>query len=378
MRLSWLGVMLRAAAEAGEYKSGGARLAPCHQCGWILRGTPKTGTTWTTAILRNITEQACEMHQKPNCAVCGECPSDHGKHSMDYGDNTSKRLRYVSTYRDPRDTAVSTFHWWPRAPSCRSARCAAKSASEYAIGGGCRRVVDDMNKQLDKEGQRSNGTRVLRVFYEATKIDPVGVISRIAEFIGNPITLEQAEAVERATNFDAMRAKEAAGEMKLRIHPDSYARLKGNVQDPSKLMGVMTRRGDIGAYVTELNATAKAICEAQMDRLRGALRARYLPTVAVKDGALVAAGGGGGAPTPGSSLLHSVDRIGTGYDTLAATVAAARGDARATPPARAPPAPLVAAAGGTRSTEREGQVRVVMQRGADGKWQRVSRLVSQG
>lgn len=324
MRLSWLmGVVLRAAsAEVGEYTSGGARLAPCSRCGWILRGTPKTGTTWTTAVLRSITEQACDMHQKPHCAVCGECRSDDGKHSMDYEDSTSKRLRYVSTYRDPRDTAVSSFHWAPHG---------AKSASEYAIGGGCRRVVDNMNRQLDKEHQRSNGTRVLHVFYEATKIDPVGVISRIAEFIRNPITPEQAEAVERATNFDAMRAKEAAGEMKLRVHPNSYEKLKGNVQDPSKLFGVMTRRGDIGAYVTELNTTAKAICEAQMDRLSGALRARYLPTVAVKDGALVAK-----------------DRP------------------------RAHPEQGQAAAGGTRGSERAGRVRVIMRRGADGKWRATS------
>ena len=259
-----------------------ARIAPCRQCGWILRGTPKTGTTWTTAVLRSITVHACDMHQKPNCTVCGECRSDDGKHSMDYEDSTSKRLRYVSTYRDPRDTSVSSFHW---------ARHGAKSASEYAIAGGCRRVVDDLNTQLDKEHQRSNRTKVLRVFYEATKIDPVGVIARIATFIRNPITLEQAEAVERATNFEAMRASEAAGELKLRVHPNSQAKLQGNVKDPSKLMGVMTRRGDIGAYVTELNATAKAVCEAEMNRLYMPLRARYLPTIDVRDGAHIATSG---------------------------------------------------------------------------------------
>ena len=274
-----LGVAL-AAAVAGPPES--SRVAPCRQCGWMLRGTPKTGTTWTTAVLHSITAHACDMHTRPGCAVCGKCSSEDGKHSMDYEDSTSKRLRYVSTYRDPRDTAVSSFHWAPHG---------AKSASEYAILGGCRRVVDELNTQLDKEHQRSNKTKVLRVFYEATKIDPVGVISRIATFIRNPITLEQAEAVERATNFDAMRAKEAAGQMKLRVHPNSQAKLQGNVQDPSKLMGVMTRRGDIGAYVNELNATAKALCEAEMDHLYMPLRARYLPTIDVRDGAHIAANG---------------------------------------------------------------------------------------
>ena len=37
--------------------------------------------------------------------------------------------------------------------------------------------------------------RVLRVFYESTKLDPVGIIMSIAEFIQNPLTLEQAGAI---------------------------------------------------------------------------------------------------------------------------------------------------------------------------------------
>ena len=89
----------------------------------------------------------------------------------------------------------------------------------------------------------------------------------------------QAEAVARATSFDAMRAVEKRGDMHFRVNPHSEERLRGDkADDPTKLNRVMTRAGLAGGFKRELNATAQDACLAEMEQLAPALRARYLPT----------------------------------------------------------------------------------------------------
>ena len=125
-------------------------------------------------------------------------------------------------------------------------------------------------------GARIHLTRTGRVFYEATKADPVGVIMIVARFIGHPIRQEQAVSVANATSFESMRRKEASGEMNLIQHPDSAAKLQ-KPTDPTMLNGVMTRSGIAGGFLQELNATAQRVCMREMKRLKPMLASRYMP-----------------------------------------------------------------------------------------------------
>ena len=253
-----------------------AASADCHE----LRGAQKTGTTWTKAILKAITAVACDRHTKPGCRVYGTCGKGTcGKEfaTCRHSNSFQAGVRYISTYRDPRDVAVSMWHWIP------DVQLSHHTPSSYVVRGGvCRQVVKLFNEMVSLEAAavHSNGAAVLRVFYEASLQDPIASIMAISQFIKNPLTRKQAAAVQNRTSFEAMRAQEASGALHLRVHPNSSKKLQG-LTDPAKLMGVMTRGGLSGGYLHELNETAQAACLKEMHHLPHALRVRYLPVYAV-------------------------------------------------------------------------------------------------
>ena len=272
-------------ASQGPASQGESR---ARECCHLLRGAPKTGTTWTTEILEKIAALACEEgpSEEParagrgaGCRACAKCDGDSGKHSNGfdagiYAGAASKRsdVRFISTYRDPRDVAVSMYHW----SGVYKSEFRSTTASEYAIRKGCREATRRANAQIAAENGKGPNARVLRVFYEATKADPVGVIMIVARFIGHPIRQEQAVSVANATSFESMRREEASGEMHLKVHPDSAAKLQ-KPTDPTMLNGVMTRSGIAGNFMQELNATAQRACVREMKRLRPMLASRYMP-----------------------------------------------------------------------------------------------------
>ena len=231
------------------------------------RGVPKSGTTVLQAILNELLIEA-------SARASQQCVPKH-QHVVESG------LRYVSIYRHPCDVAVSTFHWKPSGFS---------DLDEFVMDSavGLEHIIDVQNRHLEEERRavgRQPPASVLRVFYESLVADAPATVRVIASYVGlRSLSDAQAQAIATRTSFDAMRSKEANGELKLkqpaiRFGSDSSSRLKNKTAadlDPSRLFGVMTRRGQAGGWRLELNRTVQAYCRAAV-RHRSAppLRWRY-------------------------------------------------------------------------------------------------------
>ena len=88
------------------------------------------------------------------------------------------------------------------------------------------------------------------------KRDPTRGVLKIASFLNVTLSEAQVEKIVENTSFGSMRNKEANGQMSLKMHPDSFVKLRESVE-PTKLDGVMTRHGANGDWAVELRPEAQ-------------------------------------------------------------------------------------------------------------------------
>jgi hypothetical protein len=239
------------------------------------RGVPKSGTTVLQAVLAELSRTG---EAGGRTARLLECSRKH-QHSISATDDSGAPLRYVSIYRDPRDVAVSTFHWKPSGFD---------SIDEFVMDStvGLEHIVDLQNKHVEEEriASKRRAVPILRIFYESLREDAHATIRAIATHAGvRGLSEQQVSAIAERTSFDSMRQQEAAGRMVLRQHPDSSARLANRSAadlDPARLFGVMTRRGQAGSWRLELNRSTQAYGRAVV-RVRSCPLLRWRYAVAV-------------------------------------------------------------------------------------------------
>ena len=111
--------------------------------------------------------------------------------------------KVIYCYRNAKDCAVSYYHHFrAQIPVCFNGNFE-KLANNFVngdivFGPWCRHVRDfyDMKKQ---------GKPLLMVAFEDMKKDRMGVIKRVAEFLGKKLTEEQFQKVYEETSFEAMK-----------------------------------------------------------------------------------------------------------------------------------------------------------------------------
>jgi len=254
--------------------SGRRQVAECY----FIRGVPKSGTTWLTALLEECRKRSCfdkiEHMKSPTCKH-GACPNAaESKHNMDLS-NAAYWMRAgkaIFIFRDSRDVLVSHYHW---------ARHGHSTIESFARDPhfGIEHVIKEQNKSMAAMALFSHNAQV--VHYEELKTNTSFVTTFLTAFIGMRLSHEGIQAAINASSFDSMRKQEEIGNMKLTVHPQSSETLKAALeagQDAGQLFGVMTRKGAVGGFHEELDSGTIAFVEEAMRRqLDQRLLEQYLP-----------------------------------------------------------------------------------------------------
>ena len=252
-----------------------------------IRGVPKSGTTWLTAIVDKAFEFHCANRTSVD-ARCERCsPERIKKWKHESGSINPTSAQYLVIFRDSRDVAVSMYHWSPKGFAVVNSFI----RSEYGI-------ISTIQKQNDMHqaerkanalydqysssfpSRTSGRPGLLHLFYETVHREPDVQLKRISRFLDLELSDNDIHRVLEITSFDAMRQQEASGEMHLKIHPNSakiLARAEKTNIDASQLMKVMTRRGEAGGWVKELDEQNQIFCAEMMKtRLHADLRIEFI------------------------------------------------------------------------------------------------------
>ena len=155
--------------------------------------------------------------------------------------------KVVMLVRDPRDVAVSQFFQWKyrmRPHKIRLNQYPAKgeavSTFEFVTNPVCGvpRIVEFFNGWAKALPELKD---ILIIRYEDMRVDPVGVMQRVLDFVDTPGTPEQIEQAVEFASLDNMKKLEEK-----RVFRGSGARVKaGDRKNPNSFK---VRRGKVGGY----------------------------------------------------------------------------------------------------------------------------------
>jgi hypothetical protein len=231
------------------------------------------GTTWLTMLSEKLYKMNCQIIQS-NGERCRKCEDvSKSKHLPSpsrirgRGDDAS-----LIIFRDTRDVIVSHFHWAPHG---------IKNIKNFVFNTtvGAMEVIRQQNEWASLVRWLNPMKQdFLVMYYEDLLANTFKGASDIARVIGLNLSKEAIEKAIQASSFDAMRTKEETGKLALKKHPESAQKLqKSSDKPPEQLFGVMTRKGEAGGYVDELDRdTIKYIEKLMKSKLDGGLARRYL------------------------------------------------------------------------------------------------------
>lgn len=177
---------------------------------------PKSGNTWVrfiVAMLRapsmsvdfgNIEALVPDIYQNTR-RVLSSCPRPRILKSHEYLDPRYRRVIYV--VRDPRDVAVSYFHFLRKMRSLDDSVSLEEFVPQFVAG-----EADPFGSWADHVGgwlgARACVDDFLLLRYEEMRADPREAVKRVAEFIGLDPTEAQLQQVLAQSSMDAMRRLE--------------------------------------------------------------------------------------------------------------------------------------------------------------------------
>ncbi|XP_042559376.1 sulfotransferase 6B1-like isoform X2 [Clupea harengus] len=187
----------------------------------VLLSFPKCGFNWMVAVLRKmmvaIKGKTFSSDMPPQIEFCSPemqktierepSPRLLGNHShpeklpLLYQSIRENKTKTLMMFRNPKDTAVSYFHFMNSNPALPNAEWD-KFFSDFMSGNvtfgsyldhieACTKLVDEPN--------------VMTVIYEELKEDLTENVRRIAQFLEFPLTEEQVQAISAESTFSAMK-----------------------------------------------------------------------------------------------------------------------------------------------------------------------------
>ncbi len=222
---------------------------------------PKSGTTWMQHIVLEILKRSgsveylsdSDLHLsfrfpnlestwihhisqsglvKPGHVVLNECPSPrliktHLPPCMMPCQLLEKRPRVIYVSRNPRDVAVSYFHWHRAAYFLPTYNSWDKFFEEFIQGKVINGCVFEHNLFWWKLRQEPN---VLFIRYEDMKKNLIDVVSRVANFLDRPLSLAQVGEVCNTSTFSNMKVNPKVNLDNSYGNMDAFMR-KGKVDD---------------------------------------------------------------------------------------------------------------------------------------------------
>ncbi|XP_078532584.1 sulfotransferase 6B1-like isoform X2 [Lissotriton helveticus] len=189
---------------------------------------PKCGTNWTSQLLNDMVY-----------GIVGKEPPQEIP-MLEFG--TPDKLETLVVFRNPKDTAVSYFHFennnpalpnyesWDEFFECfMSGKVACGSYFDHAIA---------WNKRIDDEN-------VMIVMFEDMKKDLVAATTQIADFFGLRLTKEQIQFIAEKGSFKAMKEK--------------------SDETHGRLGSVVFRKGDIGDWKNHFSEAQSQAMDAKFE-----------------------------------------------------------------------------------------------------------------
>ncbi|XP_077139181.1 sulfotransferase 6B1-like [Ranitomeya variabilis] len=184
----------------------------------MLVAYPKCGSNWTISLLHSI---AYAFYKKEPSALMPliefKAPDKFEKLKVEssprvlgshlHYDNIpqpffDKKVKMLVVFRNPKDTAVSLFHFYNNNPMLPSYNSWDDFFPDFMAGkvvwGSYFDHAVAWNKHLDED-------TVLLMTFEDMKEDLEGSVKKISEFLGIPITEEQVKQVAEKGTFKAMK-----------------------------------------------------------------------------------------------------------------------------------------------------------------------------
>ncbi|XP_078607576.1 sulfotransferase 1C4-like [Branchiostoma floridae x Branchiostoma japonicum] len=112
------------------------------------------------------------------------------------------KAKIVVLMRNPKDTAVSTFHFWQKIPDVKTPESWESFAEQFLAGDCLWGAFYDHVLGYWKLKDRHN---ILFLKYEDMKKDLPAEVKKLCSFLGKPLSDEEVQAVVGATQFDSMK-----------------------------------------------------------------------------------------------------------------------------------------------------------------------------
>lgn len=228
---------------------------------WVLMSWGKSGRTWFRVTLSRFYQlkhglpmrhllEFDNLHKK-NPAIPRVLFSHNNYIRAYLGDwetlNHFRGKKVVMLVRDPRDVAVSQFFQWKYRMRPHKillnhypAQGEAVTTFEFVTNPACGvpRIIDFFNGWAKALPELKD---VLIIRYEDMRVDPVGVMRQVLDYVGTPGTREQIEQAVEFASYDNMKKLEEK-----RVFWGSGARVKAS--DPKNPNSFKVRRGKVGGY----------------------------------------------------------------------------------------------------------------------------------
>ncbi|XP_035257278.1 sulfotransferase 6B1-like [Anguilla rostrata] len=234
----------------------------------LLVSYPKSGTHWLVEILKNLycctagqmtltpplefqdPSKLCELRNLPSPRVI----PTHLPQNMVPRQVHSKNCKVIYVIRNPKDTAVSMFHYYKQNPHLPTVQKWGTFLDLFLNG----EVVYGswIDHLLSWERAETNGN-TLFVYYESLKKDLPKYVQEISSFLGLRVSEEQAREIAKRSSFREM--KERVEREKEREKPEATHTVCALTSDRKLIF----RKGAVGDwknhFTTEQNSKFEAL-----------------------------------------------------------------------------------------------------------------------
>lgn len=193
----------------------------------VLASHPKTGTTWVQEIMYLILHD-CDLEKAKSAPIdvrvpylewpeCGyrvmhDSPSPrfvktHQQHHLLPKGNCDRKYKIVYTTRNPKDTAVSMYHFYKLIKPMLFTGDVKDAVNLFL---NANTIFGPFDKHALGYWNRQKDGNILVIKYEDLHKDAANEVRRIAHFLGKLQTEEQVEFIVNATSFQKMAANPQA------------------------------------------------------------------------------------------------------------------------------------------------------------------------
>ncbi|KAJ8392399.1 hypothetical protein AAFF_G00075240 [Aldrovandia affinis] len=229
----------------------------------LLVAYPKCGFSWMVGVLQKIMVAATGVEKEAKCdplleflcpemqKMVSECPSPRLLGTHLHPKNipasfTAKKTKMLVMFRNPKDTAVSYFHFTNNNPFLPNAECWDKFYSEFMSGDVAWGSYFDHALAWEK---RVDDPNVMIVTYECLKKNLPEGVRRVSKFFNFSLSEEQIQKIAQESTFKAMKecSKESHG----------------------KMGDVFFRKGEVGDWKNHFNDAQSKEMDAEFEKRLG-------------------------------------------------------------------------------------------------------------